>query len=527
MPNVKNFQSLLDKVYDLERISSRICCEQASPKDLLSLGRSLQFTPQIQTILGQHKSSLLRDLFHNFDPLSDIEALISKTIREDAPQTLKEGGLLQKGFDPELDELILLCEEGRDWIAQFQAREIEKTQIPLKVGYNRVFGYYIEVTNSHKHKVPEEYHVKQSLKNAQRYFTTELKEYESKVLGAEEKRKDYEYKIYLEIRQKIGQETSRIQKLADVLSQLDVLCSLAFVGVENDYVLPVITEERSLEIIDGKHPVLAKMLKGNECVPNSTKLEAEQQQIIILTGPNMSGKSTYIRQVALITLMAHLGSAIPAKSAEIGLVDRIFTRIGSGDELIKGNSTFMVEMTETANILNNATDRSLIVLDEVGRGTSTFDGVAIAWAITEYIAKKLKSLTLFATHYHELTELSEHLPHIRNFSVSVREWGEDIIFLHHIIEGGTDKSYGIHVARLAGIPKKVIDQSRTILSKLEHKESLTPDEKIEGPQQLSLFAPPQNNAVADAIQELDLDRMAPMEAWMKLRELQEKIRKND
>jgi DNA mismatch repair protein MutS len=513
----------LDSIYDLERISARICGEQASPRDLLALEGSLQHTPEINKVLQAAESPLLSNLAKHFDPLQDIQELIAKTIREDAPQNLKEGDLLKKGFDPALDELIQLCEQGLEWMARFQAQEIEKHGIPIKVGYNRVFGYYIEITNSHKHKIPAEYHIQQTLKNGQRCFTTELKEYESKVLGAEEERKEREYQLYLEIRKKVAQEAVRLQKLADHCSFLDVLCSLASIAVEHDYVMPTLSRKSEIRIEEGKHPVLARLLKGNECVPNPTLLESEENQIIILTGPNMSGKSTYIRQVALLVLLTHMGAPIPAKSATIGLVDRVFTRIGSGDELVKGNSTFMVEMNETANILNNATDKSLIILDEVGRGTSTFDGVAMAWAITEYISKQLKSLTLFATHYHELIELVDHLPRIRNYSVAVREWGEEILFLHHIIEGSTDRSYGIHVARLAGIPKKVIERSKEILARLEMKEELSP-EKPKGPQQLNLFDAPKPHRVLESIRVLDLDRMAPMEAWMKLREFQQELR---
>ncbi|KKK72514.1 hypothetical protein LCGC14_2903110, partial [marine sediment metagenome] len=382
--------------------------------------------------------------------------------------SIRDGGIIKEGYDHDLDELRNISRNGKNWIASFQSKEIDRTGInSLKVGYNRVFGYYIEITNVHKDSIPETYIRKQTLKNAERYITPELKEYETKVLTADERAKELEYEIFQKIRDEISTYTKRIQKTADVIAHLDCFSSLAKIAVENGYTRPEITNGPCLKIIDGRHPVLEKTLIAEKFIPNDIDLDGVDNQIMVITGPNMAGKSTYIRQVALLVLMAQMGSFIPAKEATIGVVDRIFTRVGAMDELAKGQSTFMVEMNEAANILNNATKHSLIILDEVGRGTSTFDGVSIAWALTEYIYEHLKARTLFATHYHELAELALLFPGIKNYNVAVREWEDEIIFLRKIIEGGADKSYGIHVARLAGMPKEVIQRSKVILANLE------------------------------------------------------------
>ena len=411
--------------------------------------------------------------------------------------------------------------------------EIRRTGISsLKVGYNKVFGYYIEVTNTHKERIPQGYVRRQTLKNAERYITPELKEYESRVLTAEERAKGLEYELFEEMRKKVASHTARLQEVAGAVAELDVLVSLAQVAVENNYTRPEITEDHRLYIVDGRHPVLEKTLGRGKFVPNSIDIDGEVNRVMVITGPNMAGKSTYIRQVALLVLMAQMGSFIPAREARMGVVDRIFTRVGASDELSRGQSTFMVEMQESANILNNATGRSLIILDEVGRGTSTFDGLSIAWALTEYIYKHLEARTLFATHYHELTELALLFPGIRNYNVAVREWGEEVVFLRKIVEGGTDKSYGIHVARLAGVPKEVITRAKEILEELEAnsldayqrpKLGVERSKKdISGTLQIPLFFP-KEQGIIDDIKGLDVSLLTPLEALNKLDELKKRL----
>ena len=447
---------------------------------------------------------LLSQLGGQLHELPEVEALISRAIVDDPPMALKDGGIIREGYDDALDELRSGATEGKDWIAKLQKEEAEKTGITsLKVRFNSVFGYFIEVTKANLDKVPEHYSRKQTLANAERFITPELKEMEGKILGSEERSQKLEYELFQRVREQVLQSLAQVQEIASALAQLDVLAGFAEVARLYGYVCPEIRDEGVLQLDEGRHPVLEQALMGDPFVPNDTQLESTGQQVAVITGPNMAGKSTNIRQVALLTLLAHTGSFLPAKRARVDLVDRIFTRIGASDDLSRGQSTFMVEMSETANILNNATDRSLVVLDEVGRGTSTFDGLSLAWSIVEHLHNQVGAKTLFATHYHELTELAGRLPRLRNFNVAVREWNDQIVFLHKIVEGGADKSYGIHVARLAGVPKPVIDRAKDILRNLEDTE-LSPDggtryvsrqsaeretlRKIEPTPQLDLFA---------------------------------------
>jgi DNA mismatch repair protein MutS len=424
---------------------------------------------------GAARRGLMEALSESLIEMPETVELIGRSIVQEPPLALKEGGLVKEGYDAHLDELRRGTREGKEWIAQLQQREIEKTGIStLKIRFNSVFGYFIEVTKSHLAKVPPEYIRKQTVANAERFITPELKEMEGKILGAEERATKLEYEIFLKVREATLERLTDIQKTADALAHLDVLTSFAENARVHSYTRPEIREEGIIAILDGRHPVLDQAIHQERFVPNDLELNPASQQVMIITGPNMAGKSTFIRQSALLTLLAHTGSFVPAASARIDLVDRIFTRIGASDDLSKGQSTFMVEMSETANILNNATSRSLIILDEVGRGTSTFDGLSLAWSLVEHLHNQIGAKTLFATHYHELTELAGRLPRVKNFNVAVREWNEQIIFLRKIIPGGTDKSYGIQVARLAGVPKAVLDRAKEILSNLEESE-LTPE----------------------------------------------------
>jgi DNA mismatch repair protein MutS len=520
---------LLADTSDVERIVGRVATGRAGPRDLLGLGRTLAQLPAIKARLTARESDLLAAIERDLDLLGDVRETIAASIAEDAPLRLSDGGMIKPGHSEELDRLRDIGSSGARWLAEFQAGEARRTGIAtLKVGFNQVFGYYIEITNTNRDRVPPDYVRKQTVKNAERYITPQLKDHEVEVLSAEEKAKAMELRLFEEIRTRVAAEIPRLQKTAEALARLDVLGSLARVAAERGYVKPVMAAESVLDIRDGRHPVLEQVL-GSQFVPNDVALGGEHPRVAIITGPNMAGKSTYIRQVALLALMAHMGSWVPAKTALVGLVDRIFTRVGAADELARGRSTFMVEMSETANILNNATARSLVILDEVGRGTSTFDGVALAWAATEHIAERLGCRTLFATHYHELTELSDVLEGVANFNVAVREWQDQVVFLHRIIPGGTDKSYGVHVARLAGVPKEVVDRAREILSELEAAH-LDPSGKPRiapasgGPKvrkvQLTLFEGVES-AIAEELRRLDLDTMKPIDALNKLRELKE------
>jgi len=521
----------LGEVYDIERLTTRAATGRANARDLLSLQRSLEPIPALKERLSTARCGRLRELGDGLDPVEEARALIGAAIAHEPPVSLREGGLIRDGFSSELDELRAIQRDGKRWIARFQAKEAARTNIPsLKVGYNKVFGYYIEVTHAHRDKVPPDYVRKQTLKNAERYITPDLKEHETRVLTAEERAREMEYDLFVDVRRQVAACTARLQETARRLAELDCLASLAEVAADYGYVRPTVTEEREIHISDGRHPVLERTLE-EPFVPNDTDLDGQNSLVMIITGPNMAGKSTYIRQVALIVLMAHMGSFVPAKSARIGLVDRIFTRVGASDELSRGQSTFMVEMVETANILNNATERSLIILDEVGRGTSTFDGVSIAWAVAEHIAQRNKCRTLFATHYHELTELNSLFNCIKNYNVAVKEWQDEVIFLRRICEGGTDKSYGIHVARLAGVPQEVVERAKTILSNLESatldKENRPRFAIAAGRRkarrslgvQLTIFDS-ESDLLVQTLKSMDLSTMTPVEAMNRLAELQ-------
>ena len=468
----EDVRELLKDIYDIERIVGKISTKNANAKDLISLKTSLSKLPSIKEELSKANSNLLKNWYQNLDSLEDIKDLLETAILDDPSLSIKEGNIIKDNFNPEIDELRLAKTKGKEWIAALENREREFTGIKsLKVGYNKVFGYYIEISKANYDLIPEGRYIrKQTLANAERYITQELKEMEDKILGAEEKLIALEYKLFTEIRDKIEDETSRIQNSAKIIGQLDALSTLALVAKENNYVKPKINEEGLINIVEGRHPVVEKVIGLGEFVSNNTLLNHEDNRLLLITGPNMAGKSTYMRQVALITLMAQIGSFVPAKECNISVCDKIFTRIGASDDLAGGKSTFMVEMWEVSNILKNATSKSLVLLDEVGRGTSTYDGLSIAWSVIEYISKnnKLKCKTLFATHYHELTKLEGEIEGVKNYSVAVTEIDDNIVFLRKIIEGGADQSYGIEVAKLAGLPTEVIERAKEILGSLEN-----------------------------------------------------------
>ena len=519
----------LDDVYDLERLNGRIAMATGNAKDLAALRTSLEKLPQIIDLLKQIESPLLIELRESLDPLPDMVELIARAIVDDPPFVMREGGLIREGFYAELDELRGISREGKGWIARLEQEEKERTGIPsLKVRYNKVFGYYIEVTRSYLERVPEDYQRKQTLANAERFITPTLKEYEEKVLGAEERVVVIEYDLFQEVRQQVACQGRRIQETADRVAALDVLLGLADLAHERNYCCPTMDESTELLIEDGRHPVIETMDLGERFVANDVHMDTVERQILIITGPNMAGKSTFMRQVALLVLMAQMGSLVPAKKAKIGIVDRIFTRVGASDNLARGQSTFMVEMTEAANILNHATPRSLIVLDEIGRGTSTFDGVSIAWAVAEYLHDnaKVAAKTLFATHYHELTDLAQTRERVQNYNVAVKEWNDQIIFLRRIVKGGASHSYGIQVARLAGLPDAVIERAKEVLRNLESGEyeagaprlarSKHAVKIVETPQ-LGLFEQP--DPVRQRIEEMDVSVLTPLEALNLLDEL--------
>lgn len=472
----------LQEVKDLERIISRLSTSSGNARDLIGLKLSLQCLPVLRQLAGTLHSLFAVQQQANIHEFPDLTGLIQRAIVDDPPLALKEGGLIERGHDSTLDELHAAMHSGKEWVAQLQQQEIERTGIKsLKVRFNSVFGYYIEITKSNLAQAPSHYIRKQTVATGERFITPELKEMENKILGAEERATKLEYELFQRVREEAARHSAVIQETARALGTLDVLASFAEVARHKNYVRPQVDDEGLIEIIDGRHPVLEPIMQTDPrhmgkggFVPNDTRLDAEQNQIILITGPNMAGKSTYIRQVALIVLMAQVGSFVPAKSARIGLVDRIFTRVGASDDLTRGQSTFMVEMNETANILNNATEKSLIILDEIGRGTSTYDGISIAWAVAEYLHERIRAKTLFATHYHELTAMAQRFPRIKNFNVAVREWNEQIIFLRKIQPGGADKSYGIQVARLAGLPREVVDRAKEMLNQLEASHLLDP-----------------------------------------------------
>ena len=464
----QELRNALADVHDLPRLTARVSTGRASPRDLGAIGRTLGLLPRIKAKVTARRAALLCDLERRLELCPDLRSLLDTALVEDPPLTPREGGLIRPGYKADLDELRNIARGGKEWIARFQAQEITRSGInSLKVGFNKVFGYYIEITHTHVDKIPANYQRKQTLKNAERYITPELKEYEEKVLSAEDKSHEREYELFLELRDQVAAQTGCLLETGEVLAQLDVLASLAELAVTRQYVRPELADEAVLQIKGGRHPVLEQTLPPGTFVPNDVCLGPDAGTLWLITGPNMSGKSTFIRQVALLTLMAQMGSFLPAEAARVGLADRIFTRVGASDELSRGQSTFMVEMTEAANILNNASARSLVILDEIGRGTSTYDGVSLAWAITEFLHHQIGCRSLFATHYHELAQLAETLPNLRNYNVLVREWHDDIVFLHQIAAGSADKSYGIHVARLAGVPPDVLSRARAVLEQLE------------------------------------------------------------
>ncbi|AQQ72511.1 DNA mismatch repair protein MutS [Limihaloglobus sulfuriphilus] len=526
-----DIRSQLKNTADLERIVSRISTFRASPKDFVLLADTLRKIPAMKLLLSESVSGLLKNLAQGCDTMEELADLLEAAIEPECPSHFRDGGVIRTGFNAELDELRGISKDGRSWLAAYQKKQIELTGIQnLKLGFNKVFGYYLEISRSMADQVPGDYVRKQTLKNAERYITQELKEYEDKVLSAHERSLELELSIFDQLRSRAAGYASRLQVLAQCVGCIDCIASLAHLALRRGYIRPEMCGEKVLEIKEGKHPVVAQSL-GNEFVSNDLELGGESADVMIITGPNMSGKSTYIRQSALLVLMAQMGSFIPAESARIGVVDRIFTRVGASDELARGQSTFMVEMTETANIINNATDRSLVVLDEVGRGTSTYDGLSLAWAITEHIANNIGCRTLFATHYHELTELAQLLDNVKNCNVAVREWMDEVVFLHKIVPGGTDKSYGIHVARLAGLPASITARSREILDDLESTfvkeasgEKLARNKTAQQPQQ-QLFVE-QNRSVLEKLLNLDVNNLTPIEAITLLNDIKKEIREN-
>ncbi len=525
----------LGEVLDIERLAAKIVTGRANARDLLGLANSLAVAEPLREKLKGTWSKVCAELQEEIDPLQDVVERICETLVDEPPTTLRDGGLIREGFNSELDELRQIAGDGKTWIASFQAKEAEATGINgLKIGFNSVFGYFLDVPRGQVDLVPETWIRKQTIKNSERYVTPELKEFEGKVLKAEDRSKDLEYDMFVALRESTAFEIRRILSTAETIARVDVLAGLAQVAHENRYVAPEVDDSGEIAITDGRHPVVERMENVETFVPNDSHLNRDERMLTVLTGPNMAGKSTYIRQTALIVLMAQIGSFVPATEARIGVVDRIFTRIGSADDIGRGESTFMVEMVEIANILNNATERSLVVLDEVGRGTSTFDGLALAWAICEELHERIGARTLFATHYHQLTDLASRLSGVCNRNVAVREWEDEIVFLHKIVEGGTDRSYGIHVARLAGVPDSLLERARTILLDIEQEaEDLAPriaerEPTVAKPEiaqqegQLSLFAAGPT-ATERALAKLDLNSMTPLEALAKLHELQQSL----
>ncbi|UCF93987.1 MAG: DNA mismatch repair protein MutS [Desulfobacterales bacterium] len=534
IPMTRNIRENLKSVYDIERVTSKIVMGHANARDLVALKRSLQMLPAVWSGLGEFQAELLhKDEYP--DQLNVLADLIENAIREDSPPTITEGGMIKTGYHPELDDLVKISRDGKGWMVRLEAAERESTGInALKVRFNKVFGYYIEVPKSRAAEVPAHYVRKQTLVNAERYITDELKQFELKVLGAEDQSAALEYAIFNEIRTKIIQASQAIRQVARFLARLDCLLNLAHIADQNDYGRPQITADGRIRIEDGRHPVVEKMITAERFVPNTIQMDNEDSQILIITGPNMAGKSTVLRQVALLVILSQMGSFIPARKASVSVTDRIFTRVGALDNLSHGQSTFMVEMQETANILNNATAQSLVIMDEIGRGTSTFDGLSIAWAVAEYLHdlndKGVK--TLFATHYHELTDLALTKPRVKNYNIAVKEWNDEIIFLRKLVEGGTNRSYGIQVARLAGIPAQVIRRAKKILYEIENSEhELLSSPTVlagaagssTGPVQLDLFRRPENT-ILDELRQLDITRMTPLEALNFLNELQDKTK---
>lgn len=541
----EELREYLTPIYDLERLNTRIVYQTANPRDLLAFKNSIGMLPYIKEILKDCNSHHLQQLEQEIDDLSDLYHLVDDAICEEPPISSRDGGIIRDGFHEEIDRLRKAKTEGKKWLAELETQERERTGIKnLKIKYNKVFGYYLEVTNSYKELVPEDYQRKQTLANAERYFTPRLKELEDTILGAEDKLISLEYEFFKELRQQIASQVTRVQKTAKAVARLDVYASLAFVAEKNHYVRPKLNAKGVIDIKGGRHPVVEQMMENKLFIDNDTYLDNKKQRVSIITGPNMAGKSTYMRQSALIVLMAQLGSFVPAKSANIGVVDRIFTRVGASDDLASGQSTFMVEMNEVANILRNATKDSLLILDEIGRGTSTFDGLSIAWAVVEHISntKLLGAKTLFATHYHELTELEGKLEGVHNYCIAVKENGDDIVFLRKIVPGGADKSYGIAVAKLAGLPDEVIERANRIVTQLCENDivDLAKNIAVEGQTvttsrrqkpldevdlaQMSFFDTVKDDDIIEELRSLDISQMTPIEALNALNELQVKVR---
>ena len=524
----EDIKELLNTVYDIERIMSKVVYATANARDLSALKNSFKYLPDIKNSLKNYKSDYIKEIYSEFDCLEDIYKLIDESIAEEPPFSVREGGIIKEGYNEEVDKLRNAKNEGASWLTALEAKEKEETGIPkLRIRYNKVFGYYIEVTNSYKDKVPERYIRKQTLTNAERYITPELKEIEDTILGADEKAVALEYDIFSDIRSRVAKKIERIQKTAYNISVIDVLRAFGEAADKNNYVRPDVTNRSEIDIVGGRHPVV-ELVSSEPFIPNDTYLD-RNESIAIITGPNMAGKSTYMRQTALIVLMAQAGSFVPAESAEIGITDRIFTRVGASDDLATGQSTFMVEMVEVANILNNATNNSLLILDEIGRGTSTFDGLSIAWAVLEYIANRIGARTLFATHYHELTELEDKVRGVKNYCVSVKEQGEDIIFLRKIVEGSTDRSYGVHVAKLAGVPESVVNRANSILKLLGRNDKAADidiDEEIDFKYDVE---PIKRKAmvlmeISNEFENMDINNITPIEAMKKLYDIKEKLK---
>ncbi len=539
----EEIREYLNPIYDLERLISRVTYQTANPRDLTAFKTSLEMLPHIQVLLREFQAPLLQEICSELDNLEDIYQLIESSILDDPPISIRDGGIIKEKYDEEIDKLRQAKTEGKTWLMELETREREKTGIRnLRIKYNKIFGYYLEVTNSYQNLVPDYYTRKQTLANAERYITAELKELEDIILGAEDKLVTLEYEMFRTIRDKIAGEVLRIQQTARAVAKTDVLASLSLVAERNHYCRPSINENGVIDIKNGRHPVVEQMINNDMFIANDTYLDNSKKRISIITGPNMAGKSTYMRQTALIVLMAQIGSFVPAEHARIGIVDRIFTRVGASDDLASGQSTFMVEMTEVANILRNATSKSLLVLDEIGRGTSTFDGLSIAWAVVEHISnpKLLGARTLFATHYHELTELEGKLNNVNNYCIAVKEQGDDVVFLRKIVPGGADKSYGIQVAKLAGVPESVIERARAISEELsahdiaeltgsiitERSVHRKKPEKLDEVDltQMSLFDTVKDDDIIQELTELDLGNLTPIDALNKLYQLQNKIK---
>ena len=523
-----NIAEVLDRVYDIERLTGKISYGTVNAKDMVALKNSLQQLPDLKNILADFKSELLKNLYEELDTLEDVAKLIDDAIVDDPPVSVKEGGIIKIDYDEEVKKLRTASTEGKNWVIALEARERETTGIKnLKVGFNKVFGYYIEVSKSFVNQVPDRFIRKQTLTTGERYITDELKEIESTILGAQDKVVNLEYEIFTKIRDEISNHIVRLQKSSNVVATVDTLNSLAEVADKYNYVKPEVNEEDVIEIKEGRHPVVERLIPSGSFVPNDTLLNEGEDRVNIITGPNMAGKSTYMRQVALITLMAQIGSFVPADYAKIGITDRIFTRVGASDDLASGQSTFMVEMNEVANIISNATKRSLLILDEIGRGTSTFDGLSIAWAVVEHIAKKIGARTLFATHYHELTELEDKIDGVKNYCIAVKEKGEDVIFLRKIIRGGADESYGVHVAKLAGIPNNVTVRANEILKTLKennfsNKSEKEPKKAYAMQNQFDLFNY-KIGEIASEIDKININELTPIEALNTLMKLKMKL----